>query len=85
MAHKTPLLNTQSPRGMKAQLTLFLICMNTIAETPLHRWTCVWLHLQSRISVRHPLQSVLFHLYGIGREFTPNRSFSRMRFAFVKS
>jgi hypothetical protein len=58
--------------------------MKTNPETSLRRWTCVWLHLKSRINVRHPLDSIVFHLCGIAREFTPDRSFSRMRFAFIK-
>jgi len=39
----------------------------------LSRWTCVRLHFQTRISSRHPLRSIGFHLAGILRELTATR------------
>ncbi len=42
---------------------------------PTTRWTCVRLHLGSKISRRRPMQSIGFHLGGILRELSPSRHF----------
>jgi ABC-type dipeptide/oligopeptide/nickel transport system ATPase subunit len=47
--------------------------MKKNVKSALSRWTCVRLHFQSRISSRHPLRSISFHLAGILRELTPTR------------
>lgn len=50
--------------------------MKTNADGSLARWTCIRLHLNSRISRRFPLRCLLFHLAGIWREFSPRRGYT---------
>jgi hypothetical protein len=50
--------------------------MKINADGSLARWTCIRLHLNSRLSRRFPLRCLLFHLAGIWREFSPRRGYT---------
>lgn len=66
--------NTHSHRARLARGELIpRMPMKTNPECPLSRWSCVRLHLNSRIKPRHALRLVAFHLLRIACEFTPNR------------
>ena len=49
--------------------------MEINAKSPLPRWTCIQLHLKSRIGRRFPLRCIAFHLAGILRELSPSRGY----------
>ena len=50
--------------------------MKTNADGSLARWTCIRLHLISRISPRFPIRCVLFHIAGIWRKLSPRRGYA---------
>ena len=58
--------------------------MKTVMKRAPSRWTCVCLHLRSKISLRHPLRCIGFHLSGIVREVTPNRGYQQTVVNFFK-
>jgi hypothetical protein len=53
--------------------------MKTNADGSLARWTCIRLHLNSRINWHFPLRCLVFHVTGIWREFSPRRGYTARR------
>jgi hypothetical protein len=74
--HRNPGRNcTVSSTALGTEEATLDVQMIAASLNPLPRWICVRLHLQSRISRRRPLQSIVFHIAGILRECTPRRGY----------